>query len=598
MLPGPSNKNPRISATSGYLLDSIDIERGGRPTNAEIQGRDSSRPIGFQNIDENQATAAALEDFLFTTLSPAEADDGNGNQNGGLGRQAASMSRMYSSGNIDSGEGLGSIFESSFDLTEDRLMKLFKIFDEDDSGTISYEELKIGLSQHGAELGSSQPLDDRSFLGLVQYLDADNSGEISFAEFSEGMRLLMLRSILKAASKSAKNKDMVLTEFFDYNSSGLKRSVLEGIGLVKLSRVLKVNSMSLMEFFLVQRNKEISVRWINITGRKASNIMKMMAVKYRLHPLALEDALNQTNQRSKADTYPGHYFIMIPVFYLKQAEKDTDTEVVDAQIKKTTKKASSSWRGCFDRKKLNIFADEEEVPKIGIHMTSIFITKPHGNTVITFNNEQCDDDCWKSVRNELKKSYSKLRQYDGQYLAYSLLDQSVDKIGPIIKTITAAIQKESKILQEKGYNKLDRIHQMKDELKSMSRRMKPFLKLLVHVIEDDSFSAGATVYLRDVFDNLEIYDEDVKILISLCESIDDEAEKFQARQMDTTLYTLTVISATFLPAQFLTGVWGMNFVNMPDLQLENGYIMFWCLAALSFSISTICLLNFGRSHSK
>ena len=94
---------------------------------------------------------------------------------------------------------------------------------------------------------------------------------------------------------------------------------------------------------------------------------------------------------------------------------------------------------------------------------------------------------------------------------------------------------------------------MKDELKSMSRRMKPFLKLLVHIIEDDSFSAGATVYLRDVFDNLEIYDEDVKILISLCESIDDEAEKFQARQMDTTLYTLTVISATFLPAQFLTG---------------------------------------------
>jgi Mg2+ and Co2+ transporter CorA len=94
---------------------------------------------------------------------------------------------------------------------------------------------------------------------------------------------------------------------------------------------------------------------------------------------------------------------------------------------------------------------------------------------------------------------------------------------------------------------------MNDELTLMSRKMNHFLKLLVHVIEDDSFSAGATVYLRDVFDNLEIYDEDVKILISLCESVDDDAEKFQARQMDTTLYYLTVISATFLPAQFLTG---------------------------------------------
>jgi Mg2+ and Co2+ transporter CorA len=458
MLPSQSNKNPRTSAASGYLPDSTDIERGEMPTNVEIQGRDSSRPFGFQNTDENQATAGALEDFLFNSLYPAEADDGNGNQNGGLGRQAASMRQASSAGNIDSGEELGSIFESSFDLTEDRLMKLFEIFDEDNSGNISYEELKVGLSQHGAELGSSQPLDDRSFLRLVQYLDADNSGEISFAEFSEGMRLLMLRSILKAASKSAKNKDTTLTEFIDYNRSGLKRSVLEGIGLVKSSRAsfveLNVNSMSLMEFFLVQRKEEISVRWINITGKKASNIMKMMAVKYRLHPLALEDALNQTNQRSKADTYPYHYFIMVPVFYLKEAEKLTDTEVVDAQMKKMTKKASSSWRGCFDRKKLNIFADEEEVPKIGIHMTSIFITKPHGNTVITFNNERCDEDCWKSVRDDLKKSYSKLRQYDGQYLAYSLLDQTVDKIGPIIKTITAAIQKECKILQEKGYKEL------------------------------------------------------------------------------------------------------------------------------------------------
>jgi Mg2+ and Co2+ transporter CorA len=454
MLPSQSNKNPRTSAdASGYLPDSIDIERGGMTPNVEIQDRDSSRPSGFEAIAENQETAAALADFLFTSLSPAETDDGNGRKHG------IKMERMPSAGNMDSGEGLGSIFESSFDLTEDRLMKLFKIFDDDNSGNISYEELKIGLSQHGAELWSSQPLDDRSFSGLVQYLDADNSGEISFAEFSEGIRLLMLRSILKAASKSAKNKDTVLTEFFDYNISGLERRVLEGTGLVKSSIALShgVNSMSLMEFFLVQRKEEISVRWINITGKKASNIMKMMAVKYRLHPLALEDALNHTNQRSKADTYPGHYFIMVPVFYLKEVEKDTDTEVPDDHMKKMTTKKASSWRGCFDKKKLNIFADEEEVlPKIGIHMTSIFITKPHGKTVITFNNEQCDEDCWKPVRNELKKSYSKLRQYDGQYLAYSLLDQTVDKIGPIIKTITAAIQKERKILQEKDYKKLVR----------------------------------------------------------------------------------------------------------------------------------------------
>jgi Mg2+ and Co2+ transporter CorA len=33
--------------------------------------------------------------------------------------------------------------------------------------------------------------------------------------------------------------------------------------------------------------------------------MKMVALKYRLHPLALEDALEAENQRPKAESYAG-----------------------------------------------------------------------------------------------------------------------------------------------------------------------------------------------------------------------------------------------------------------------------------------------------
>jgi Mg2+ and Co2+ transporter CorA len=61
------------------------------------------------------------------------------------------------------------------------------------------------------------------------------------------------------------------------------------------------------------------------------------------------------------------------------------------------------------------------------------------------------------------------------------------------------------------------------------------------------------VFLRDVLDNLENYDEEVKNLIRECANVDSEAEKYQQQQVDSTLYVLTVISAVFLPAQFLTG---------------------------------------------
>lgn len=40
-------------------------------------------------------------------------------------------------------------------------------------------------------------------------------------------------------------------------------------------------------------------------------------------------------------------------------------------------------------------------------------------------------------------------------------------------------------------------------------------------------------------------------------------------------YTLTLVATVFLPAQFLTGLYGMNFVNMPELQYEHAYMIWW-----------------------
>lgn len=57
--------------------------------------------------------------------------------------------------------------------------------------------------------------------------------------------------------------------------------------------------------------------------------------------------------------------------------------------------------------------------------------------------------------------------------------------------------------------------------------------------------------------------------------------------------TLTVISAVFLPAQFLTGVYGMNFVDMPELSKSWGYEMFWAISILMM-VTLFIALNFGR----
>ena len=117
-----------------------------------------------------------------------------------------------------------------------------------------------------------------------------------------------------------------------------------------------------------------------------------------------------------------------------------------------------------------------------------------------------------------------------------------------------------------------------------SKAQAVFADLLLHDLENVAISPGATIYLCDVHDNSEGCDETVDKLPSECEQVDSEAKKFQAQQMDKTLYTLMVISAIFLPAQFLTGLWGMNYEHMPELDESWGYRMFWIVSSISLTV--------------
>jgi Mg2+ and Co2+ transporter CorA len=181
---------------------------------------------------------------------------------------------------------------------------------------------------------------------------------------------------------------------------------------------------------------------------------------------------------------------MVPVFYLEMTDNGDD-EVEDIGDKKKKSK---------EKNKVS-----SKIKRIGAQMTSVFVTIPIAKTVITFSDENRDGklvleidgqhrtslaDCWSRVQDELKKSYSKLRQYDGQYLAYSLLDQAVDMIGPVISKLRKAIHLEKTELPKQQYKNMDYIHLLGNELKRMRNKLKPFMRLLVHVIEDDTILPG------------------------------------------------------------------------------------------------------------
>jgi magnesium transporter len=46
-----------------------------------------------------------------------------------------------------------------------------------------------------------------------------------------------------------------------------------------------------------------------------------------------------------------------------------------------------------------------------------------------------------------------------------------------------------------------------------------------------------------------------------------------SNRMNEIMKVLTIMSTIFIPLSFLTGLYGMNFVNIPELQAENGYFV-------------------------
>ncbi len=59
------------------------------------------------------------------------------------------------------------------------------------------------------------------------------------------------------------------------------------------------------------------------------------------------------------------------------------------------------------------------------------------------------------------------------------------------------------------------------------------------------------------------------------------------------MHRLTVVSTIFIPLTFLTGVWGMNFTGMPELEWEYGYIFAWGIIVVA-AIATVFWLKSKR----
>ncbi|GJQ08254.1 hypothetical protein GpartN1_g45.t1 [Galdieria partita] len=289
------------------------------------------------------------------------------------------------------------------------------------------------------------------------------------------------------------------------------------------------------------------IRWIHICSRDSPQpALMLLDSKYRLHPLAIEDVC-YTPQRPKIDRYDWMLFIVAHYPQLK---------------------------------------DEPGGLELSLNQVSIFFLKP-SNVVITFEEPSASgkNGRWSHVvRERLTFSTDDIRSRDLSFLVYSILDALIDSYFPVLEFYGERIEEiEAELMDEPKPDLIKGINRLKRDMFTMRRNTWPLRDMFGRLITLPEVTSNTKMYLRDCFDHiiqiidiLEVYRDSSMGLIDIYLSGANN-------KMQEVMKTLTIISTIFIPLTFITGVYGMNFSFMPELEYDYGYFFFWVLVIIIVS---------------
>ncbi len=280
--------------------------------------------------------------------------------------------------------------------------------------------------------------------------------------------------------------------------------------------------------------EQYPVTWVNVDGLGDADVVARLGKIFGLHPLALEDTLNN-HQRSKVEQYGDHLFIVARVI--------------------------------------------ESGARLESDQMAMFLGK---RFVVTF--QQLPGDCLDPLRERIRNDRGIVRASGPDYLAYAVLDAVVDSYFPLLEALGEEIESfESAIINADDRDILERIHDVKGKLLILRRAIWP-LREALHVLVRDPITViheETRVYLRDcadhtfqIIDLLETYRE-------LASNAMDLYHSSISNRMNEVMQVLTVIATIFIPLTFIVGVYGMNFNteispwNMPELNWYWGYAIIW-----------------------
>lgn len=297
-----------------------------------------------------------------------------------------------------------------------------------------------------------------------------------------------------------------------------------------------------------------AVTWINVEGLGDAATIERFGELLNLHRLALEDTVN-VHQRAKVEAYGDVLFIVLRM--VSGGQKNTD------------------------------HCSTEQI--------SLFIGR---QWLLSFQ-EGRPGDSFDRVRSRLRENNARMRKLGSDYLAYSLIDATIDNYYPVLEGYAERLDElEDLVLAPVGRRLMDELHAVKGDLLVLRRAIWPLRDAMAYLAreEHDRISAETRLYFRDCYDHVVQVVDLIETYRELTADLRDLYMSSLSNRINETMRVLTIFSTLFIPLTFIAGIYGMNFdweggakpLNMPELHWYFGYPM----ALAMMGATAIVMLTF------
>ncbi len=161
------------------------------------------------------------------------------------------------------------------------------------------------------------------------------------------------------------------------------------------------------------------------------------------------------------------------------------------------------------------------------------------------------------------------------YLAYRIIDIVVDQYFIVLESLGEDIEMaEENLITRPMPETLQAIQHLKREMLFLRKSVWPLREAISYLERRESplISEQTVPYLKDVYDHTIQVIDTIETYRDMLSAMLDIYLSSLSNRLNEVMKVLTIIATIFMPLTFLAGVYGMNFKNMPELELALGIL--------------------------